>query len=223
MVTGDKQMVKLSATSKLNAKSWSLNAGQTCPGSIDPATKDVLPVCSGCYAKGGNYRFSNVVNPRNFNQADWKRSDFVSDMVSALKTERFFRWFDSGDIYHPALAFKIYLICQQTPWVSHWIPTKSYTIPKIRAVLDRIAALPNVALRFSSPNVNGDFVPGLHGSVVIPHDTFETSADIVCGAYTRGGKCGDCFACYDKNVNVVAYVAHGKVMQSKIKKMKIAV
>lgn len=214
--------VKLSKTSKLNAKSWSLNAGSTCPGSINPVTKTVLPVCSGCYAKGGNYRFSNVVGPRLFNQADWKRPEFVDDMVSALQTERFFRWFDSGDIYHPALAFKIFLIIEKTPWVSHWLPTKSYNVPKIRPILDRIAALPNVALRFSSPSIMGDFIPGFHGSTVIPsHDT-ETSATVVCDAYERGGKCGDCYACYDKAVATVAYVAHGRVMQSKVKKAKLA-
>lgn len=211
-------MVKLSKTSKLNAKSWSLEAGETCPGSINPETKEILPVCQGCYAKGGNYRFSNVKAPREFNRQDWKRPEFVADFVAALKTERYFRWFDSGDIYHPALAFKIYLIIEASPWVNHWLTTKSYNIPKIRAVLDRIALLPNVALRFSSPSITGEYVAGLHGSTVIPsHDT-ETKA-FVCEAYTRGGKCGDCFACYDKTVPLVAYVAHGRAMERQIKKL----
>lgn len=215
-----KQMaVKLSKTSKLNAKSWSLQAGNTCPGSIDPVSRETLPVCSGCYAKSGNYRFGNVKAPREHNREDWKRPDWVSDMVSALKTERYFRWLDSGDIYHPALAFKIFLVIEKTPWVSHWLPTKSYNIPKIRAVLDRIAQLPNVALRYSSPSITGEYIAGFHGSTVIPYDNSETSADIVCGAYTRGGKCGDCFACYDKTVSTVAYVAHGRTMASKLKKL----
>jgi hypothetical protein len=209
--------VKLSKTSKLNAKSWSLNAGETCPGSIDPITKQPLPVCSGCYAKGGNYRFPNVKSGRDFNRNDWKRADFVSDMVAALKTERYFRWFDSGDIYHPALAFKIMLIIEKTPWISHWLVTKSYTIPKIRAILDRIALLPNVALRYSSPSIMGEFTPGLHGCTVIPYFDYPTIADIICEAYNRGGKCGDCFACYDKSVNVVAYVAHGRKMEKQVK------
>lgn len=210
-------MVKLSKTSKLNAKSWSLNAGDTCPGSINPETKEILPVCSGCYAKGGNYRFPNVYNPREENRQEWKNGSFVDDMVNALKTERFFRWFDSGDIYHPALAFKIMLIIEKTPWVSHWLPTKSYNIPKIRAILDRIALLPNVALRYSSPNVNGLYDPSLHGSVVIPDVNFSTKAKI-CQAYENDGKCGNCFACYDKNVSTIAYVAHGRKMQNVIKK-----
>ena len=210
-------MVTLSKTSKLNAKSWSLEAGKTCPGSIDPKTKQILPVCDGCYAKGGNYRYPNVKKPRQFNQLDWKRADFVDDFVASLKTERFFRWFDSGDIYHPALAFKIYLIIEKTPWVNHWLVTKSYNIPKIRAVLDRIDALPNVALRFSSPFINGEYIAGFHGAIVIPSHDFETSADVICGAYERGGKCGDCFACYDKTVKTVAYVAHGRKMTKLVK------
>jgi len=210
-------MVALSNTSKLNAKSWSLNAGETCPGSIDPKTKQVLPVCSGCYAKGGNYRFANVRKPRDYNRDDWKRPEWVDDMVERLDSERYFRWFDSGDVYHPALAFKIFLVIQRTPWVKHWLPTKSYNIPKIRAVLDRIATLPNVALRFSSPNIDGTYTDE-HGSVVIPYADSPTNAK-VCDAYERDGKCGACKACYDPSVPVIAYVAHGRSMMSKIRKL----
>ena len=210
-------MVALSNTSKLNAKSWSLNAGETCPGSIDPETKQVLPVCGGCYAKGGNYRFANVRNPRDHNREDWKRPEWVDDMVERLDSERYFRWFDSGDVYHPALAFKIFLVIQRTPWVKHWLPTKSYNIPKIRAVLDRIATLPNVALRFSSPNIDGTYTAE-HGSVVIPYADSPTNAK-VCDAYERDGKCGACKACYDPAVPVIAYVAHGRSMMSKVRKL----
>lgn len=52
-------MINLSKASKMPAKSWSLQAGSTCPGSIDPFTKQPLPVCAGCYAKGGTYNFPN--------------------------------------------------------------------------------------------------------------------------------------------------------------------
>ena len=60
--------VKLSKTSKLdNVRSWSLQAVETCPGSIDPSTGGLVPACQGCYAIGGNYRFGNVKRPRQAN------------------------------------------------------------------------------------------------------------------------------------------------------------
>ena len=63
---GSKTMpVKLSKTSKLDGiKSWSLQAIETCAGSIDPATGGLVPACQGCYAVGGNYVFPNVKAPR---------------------------------------------------------------------------------------------------------------------------------------------------------------
>lgn len=57
-----------------------------------------------------------------------------------------------------------------------------------------------------------------HGSTVIAHADNPTDA-FMCGAYDRDGKCGDCRACWDKNVKVVAYPAHGLSMMAKVRKM----
>ena len=204
-------MLNLSKAGKMPSKSWSLQAGETCPGSIDKVTKEPLPVCAGCYAKEGAYNFPDTVRVRAENREDWKRAEWVDDMVHALRRQKYFRWFDSGDVYHPALAFKILLVVQKTPHVKHWLPTKSYTIPKIRAVLDRIKAEPNASVRYSSPSINGDY-GAEHGSTVIPFSDTPTQAK-VCDAYERDGKCGECRACWDKNVAVVAYPSHGKKMK----------
>jgi hypothetical protein len=208
-------LVKLSKTSKLKAKSWSLEAGSTCPGSIDPKTKLPLPVCAGCYAKEGFYNMPDAQSLRDYNREDWKRAEWVNDMIKAIGKAKYFRWFDSGDVYHPALAFKIYLVIQGTPGTMHWLPTKSYTIPKIRTILDKIKLLPNAAVRYSSPSVDGTYTEE-HGSTVIPYADTPTDA-FVCGAYSRGGQCGDCRACWDKEVNVVAYPAHGRKMGKNLK------
>jgi len=213
-------MVALSKASKMPAKSWSLQAGSTCPGSIDPTTKTVLPVCAGCYAKDGMYNMPNSIRVRDFNREDWKRTEWVDEMVSALSKQKYFRWFDSGDVYHPALAFKIFLVMEKTPNVKHWLPTKSYNIPKIRAVLERMKQLPNVSVRYSSPSITGEFNED-HGSTVVPYAETPTKAT-VCGAYSRKGKCGDCRICWDKNVAVVAYPSHGSRMMAKVRRMKIA-
>lgn len=199
--------ILLSKASKMPGKSWSLQAGDTCPGSINPVTKEVIEVCADCYAKTGFYRMDNVIKPRLHNRKDWKRPEWADDMVQALDNERWFRWFDSGDVYTAALAQKIYEVARRTPWCNHWIPSKSYGIPKIRYWLDRLKELPNVSVRFSSPSTHGEYTTE-HGSVVVQSvdDTIEGAK--MCDAYTRGGKCGPCRACWNKDVALVVYPLH---------------
>jgi len=199
--------VLLSKASKMPGKSWSLQAGDTCPGSINPVTKEVIEVCADCYAKTGFYRMENVKAPRLSNRKDWKRTDWADDMVAALDNERWFRWFDSGDIYTAALAQKIYEVARRTPWCNHWIPSKSYNIPKIRYWLDRLKELPNVSVRFSSPSTNGVYT-STHGSVVVQSVTDTIQNGKMCDAYTRGGKCGPCRACWDSSINLIVYPLH---------------
>ena len=47
--------MKLSKTSKLGTKSWSLQALETCPGSVGD-NGELVPACSGCYATINCYR-----------------------------------------------------------------------------------------------------------------------------------------------------------------------
>ena len=208
--------IKLSQVSKLdNIASWSLEAGTTCPASHD-ANGQLVDACKGCYAKQGNYRFSNVKKPRLFNQLDWVRDDWVDDMVKTLDSSRYFRWFDSGDMYSIKLAEKIYQVMQRTPWVKHWIPTRMQKFAKFQDVISRMEALPNVKVRFSSDSVSGEFTSGVHGSVIVPTDENLPSGVSLCEAYRNDGKCNGCRKCWDKDIPVIAYVAHGRAMQKVI-------
>lgn len=204
--------VNLSKTSKLDGiKSWSLQARDTCPGSFS-APGVLVDACKGCYATQGNYRFDNVKTPREANRLDWERLDWTDDMVSALDDSRYFRWFDSGDMYALGLAEKILEIMQRTPWCNHWLPTRMHKFPKFRAVLEAMQALPNVMVRPSSDSVLGEFLPGTHGSVILPTAEDLPPGAKLCQAYENGGKCSGCRACWSKEVPVVAYLAHGRTM-----------
>lgn len=207
--------ISFSKASKMPCRSWSLPALSTCPGSKN-SSGELVSACKGCYATSGHYRYPNVKNPRENNREDWKREDWVDDMVTELDNDRYFRWFDSGDVYHPALAEKIYMVMVRTPWIKHWLPTRSYKLTKIKPWLDKMKELPNVMVRFSSDSISGNYGPE-HGSTIVPSVDTVTNATI-CQAYSRDGKCGSCRACWDKNVTVVAYPAHGKVMLANIKK-----
>jgi hypothetical protein len=82
---------------------------------------------------------------------------------------------------------------------------------KFKPVLTAMQALPNVAVRFSSDSVSGDFTPGVHGSTIFSSQRLPRSV-FICGAYNREGKCSGCRACWDKSINVIAYPAHGRKM-----------
>ena len=213
--------MKLSKTSKLDGiRSWSLQALETCPGSV-ASDGGLVPACAGCYATTGNYHYDNVKAPRRHNRDDWKRADWVQDMVQALSNDRFFRWFDSGDMYDLRLAYKIYSVMQQTPWCSHWLPTRMHKFIKYDDVLASMQALPNVSVRFSSDSVTGEFTAGLHGSTIVPDADSVPAGVTVCHAYEHGGKCNGCRKCWDKAVPVIGYVAHGKKM-GKIIRIQLA-
>jgi len=213
-------MIRLSKTSKLDGiRSWSLEALDTCPGSIENG--ELVDACKGCYATTGNYRFSNVKAPRLENKEDWKRLDWADDMVKALDSDRYFRWLDSGDLYSLALAEKVLEVMKRTPWVKHWLPTRMYKFPKFRRVFEEMKRLENVSVRFSSDSINGEFIPGTHGSVIIPTPDHKKEG-FLCGAYANEGKCNGCRACYDKNVDLINYPAHGKKMQKMIMIKKVA-
>ena len=174
-------MVKLSKASKMPGRSWSLQALDTCPASRKP-DGSLVDACSGCYATTGNYRFKNVKAPREHNREDWKRDASVDDMVAELDNDRYFRWFDSGDLYDVRLAHKILDVMKRTPWCNHWLPTRMHKFAKFGPVLAEMSALPNVVVRLSSDSITGDTVQGPQTSTIATLDNVPSGA-LVCEAY----------------------------------------
>ena len=208
---------RLSKASKMPCRSWSLEALTTCPASKD-ANGDLVPACKGCYATTGNYHYPNVKAPRLHNQSDWKHDDWVDAMVAELDNDRYFRWFDSGDMYDARLANKILEVMRRTPWTKHWLPTRMHKFDKFKPVIAEMELLPNVVVRLSSDGVQGEIVPDApNSSTIIPTISHKLDNMTLCEAYERAGKCGTCRACWDKNVSVVAYPAHGAKMLKQIK------
>jgi len=206
-------MLKLSNAGKMPCKSWSLQARTTCPGSIDLKTKELVDPCKGCYATDGNYNFKNVKAIRDHNKQDWKRDEWVDDMVAELDNSRYFRWFDSGDVYCVGLAQKIFQVMQRTPWCKHWMPTRSHKFEKYSFIFKKMQALPNVVVRYSSDSITGGIIKGKTTSTIVQHPEDITSSMTLCEAYDRGGKCDTCRACWDKDVSVIAYPSHGRRMK----------
>ena len=218
----DQAWPRISVTSKLDGiRSWSLQALDTCPGSIE-SPGVLVDACKGCYATTGHYAMPNVKAPREHNRLDWQRLDWCDNMVEELLRDEYFRWLDSGDLYTLALAEKVLEVMQRTPWVKHWLPTRMYKFPKFRQVLDAMQALPNVSVRFSADSVTGEYIEGLHGSVIGPSaETFQARPGVsLCQAYEHEGRCNGCRACWNKSIDLISYPAHGRKM-AKVIMMKL--
>jgi hypothetical protein len=213
-------MIKLSKASKMPCRSWSLQALTTCPGSV-ASDGALVPACAGCYATTGNYNVPHVKAPRLSNQEDWKRPEWVDDMVAELDSDRYFRWFDSGDLYDIRLARKVLEVMQRTPWCNHWMPTRMHKFTKFHAVLDAMESLPNVVVRKSSDSVLGETIEGVTTSTIVPTIDDAPKGATVCEAYERDGKCGQCRACWSKDTQVIAYVAHGRKMEKNLIKLRM--
>ena len=154
--------------------------------------------------------------PRIENREDWKRDEWIDDMVKALDSDRYFRWFDSGDVYALGLAEKIYQVMALTPWVKHWIPTRMGKFAKFASILSQMQALPNVMVRFSSDSIMGEF-DKRNGSTIFPTIAHVTESVKPCLAYENEGKCSGCRSCWDKSIPVIGYIAQGKSMQKHVR------
>ena len=207
---------KLSNTSKMPGKSWSTSARETCPGARNP---DGSPVsaCEFCYALTGAYNFPGTIAARKHNEQDWQEDGWVYMMVKAIGKAKFFRWFDSGDVYSPILAGKIWAVIVETPNCQHWLPTRAYKDPAILYHLERIARLRNAVVRYSSDSRTGERLDfGLNSTIIQSAEDFIPEKGYsLCRSGERGGKCGSCRACWSKAVETVAYVHHGNKVSPK--------
>ena len=212
-------MIRISKVRKLDGiRSWSLQARETCAGSLDQETGELVDACKGCYAAFGQYLYSNVKEPRLENREDWKTADWEDRMVAAIHKFPFFRWYDSGDCYSVSLAKKMLNVMKRTPNTQHWFPTRMYKFAKFVSVFAEMNSLPNVVVRFSSDSIIGEFTKGLHGSTILPTREYATDGVSVCEAYENEGKCNGCRKCWNKEIPVIGYVIHGRVAKSKLRK-----
>lgn len=120
----------------------------------------------------------------------------------------FFRWHDSGDIQDAEHLGKICEVCELTPGIRHWIPTRENRLVKEYAELHPIPS--NLVIRMSAPLVDKGLKNPANG---LPFSTIHSREDIFpeaykCPALHQDNKCGDCRACWDANVTQVSYHLH---------------
>ena len=172
--------------------------------------KVVGSICNKCYAMRGHYHYPVVLNAQERRYQAIHKTNWVSNMVIAINgtnTTGFFRHFDSGDLQGVWHLKKIVAVCEQTPQIQHWLPTRE--IGFVSQYLKEGGKFPsNLTVRISSAMIDG--LPpvafakrnGLNVSAVTKTNSFT------CPSSKQDGECKDCRACWDKKTFSVSYKYH---------------
>jgi hypothetical protein len=173
-------------------------------------------VCSDCYALKANYQYRSVRSAQMKRLRSLTHPRWVGAMVRQLshmhslengKPRRgrngpivpgWHRWHDAGDLQSMQHLANICAVAQLTPSLWHWLPTREGGI--VKRYRDAGGVIPeNLCIRVSATMVDGSppsFWPQTSG---VHHD---------CSARFHDGKCGECRACWNREVNHVEYPLH---------------
>ena len=188
----------MTRTCKLAGLSYSLPAWECKTGA--KLRKIPGSVCAGCYALKGNYtrypaiKAAQYVRLKAISHPDWVRA-----MVAQVKRQAYFRWHDAGDLQSLEHLKKIFEVCRLTPNTKHWMPTREAQYLKL---VDPATVPSNLIIRMSSHMVD-------QGPVSFwPWTSTVGSSSRTCPAPDQGGKCGDCRACWNREIKNVEYGKH---------------
>jgi hypothetical protein len=148
---------------------------------------------------------------------------------------KFHRWFDSGDLQSVEMLRAIVLSAQQTPDIKHWLPTREAKVVKdYKAKYGEIPS--NLCIRVSATMIGDKPIKGYNNTSTVHRKGSEVFGK-ECLAYRTNidsrvltelqysefkkldkpnkakskidlGHCGDCRACWSKEVNNISYPLH---------------
>ena len=193
---------KLNKTSKMNWFSFSLDARNCVTGSKLRKIKG--SVCEKCYAFKGRYPTPSVRKNRETNLEHFNNKYFVEVMAFKLQHQKFFRWFDSGDLPNMEGLKKIVKIAELTPDTKHWLPTRE--IKLIQRYLKNNTFPKNLVVRVSAPMVDGPPPKGFKNTSTVHKD--EKAIGFDCPSRFQNRKCLSCTACWDRRIKSISYKAH---------------
>ena len=205
----EKKIGTLSNPSKMPAFGWGISAKKCVTGAKLAKIKGTI--CSKCYALKGRYVFKNVFNAHEVRRKAIEEIEWVDYMAELLtlkyknldKSERYHRWFDSGDLQSFSHLMKIFEVCELTPQIRHWLATREYQLINQLDVKD---VPKNLCLRVSAIKVDSKpptfwkWTSGVHKD--------KKAIGRECPAYKQDGECGSCRACWSRKVKQVSYKEH---------------
>ena len=197
----NKIIISLSKPEKMPGYAYGLPAWECKTGG--KLAKVPGSVCFGCYAMKGNYtRFPAIKISQYKRLKSLKDPRWVQAMATVINSERVsklkvFRWHDAGDVQDLAHLLKIFEVCELTPSMQHWMPTREAWIK------DHLKDCPkNLIVRLSMTMVDQPAA-----------GTWDNTSTVVtsgatCPAPHQGGQCGDCRNCWSSDIKNISYGKH---------------
>ncbi|MCC7420009.1 MAG: hypothetical protein IT428_07010 [Planctomycetaceae bacterium] len=189
----------LSITEKMPCPSWGIPATRCRLGAL--LAKKEGTVCGDCYALKGRYRFDKVQAKLEERYKGLFDPLWTPAMVHLIRwcCDRYFRWFDSGDVQGENHLQNIVTIAEAVPDVQMWLPTReAETVRKVGEFP------PNLTIRLSANKIDGK-APDWPMTSVVRRAGGEGYA---CPSRTQGNSCRACRACWDRDVENVVYTLH---------------
>jgi hypothetical protein len=219
-----------SKPSKMPGLSWNIPAAFCKAGSL--LHKKPGSVCSRCYALKNRYAMDSSTNAgtrrlaRYYEARDAGKIDEWIDAMATLAKSRaskgVFRWFDSGDLQNVEMLSHMVEVANRAGGVRFWMPTRERQI--LILYLRFGGEIPgNLVIRVSSTMINDTkpmtFPDDIENNPFFkrqvrfaavssePDDMIPESAT-KCPAYTQGGQCRSCRACWFVGTRLVVYPLH---------------
>jgi len=185
-------------TKKMPGLSYSLPAWECKTGA--KLVKVPGSVCAGCYAMKGNYTRYPAIKAAQYRRLDAiKNPLWVQAMAAKIKRQKWFRWHDAGDIQSADHLKKIFEVCKLTPDTKHWMPTREAQFLKD---VNPEEVPENLIIRMSSHMID-------QGPVSFwPWTSTVGSKSRSCPAPDQGNSCGDCRACWNREIPNIEYGKH---------------
>lgn len=180
-------------------------------------------VCHGCYALKGNYVYHDVKRAQYIRLAGTRHVRWAESMAFMLnamhgfaprpkglkskkvKSQGWHRWHDAGDLQNVAHLAAICRVCELTPKIRHWLPTREIAI--VLAYVKSAGVIPaNMTIRVSATKIDGKatttwlWTSGVHDQIAPQGKE--------CGAPKTNNECSSCRACWSRDVAHVSYHLH---------------
>ena len=200
----------LTQTTKMPCKSYSLPTIACITGF---RMREIAnSICAMCYADKGNYRkYSNNIEPAQHARLVSITDElWVAAMVVSIGADKYFRWYDSGDIQSIDHLEKIADVAKRTPHCMHWLPTREYGI--VSAFTAQYDVPDNLIIRLSAmftdkPVIVPKTLQGVKG-VAVSNVHSVKPIGTACNAPKQNGECRSCRACWNRKVAAVSYSIH---------------
>lgn len=206
----------LSDPSKMPGRGWGISPSKCKRGAVLHKTNPDS-ICKHCYAMKGRYAFPNVMESHEkrldkyYNEPRWKEA-----MIFLIKSEKYFRWFDSGDLQSVKMLKDIIEICYATPDTNHWMSTReSGIILTYKMIHENKLPFPkNLCIRISNDEIDKAppcKIDGCHNSMTVSKnykDSFNKQCPVSFNEDISSCDEAGCYSCWNNNVDLILYKLH---------------